>query len=85
MKGTNRKQPRCAALTGEIGAPVACAIYQNRPSPCRDFGVNMVDGQIRADAADRERCNRARAAWGLPPLVFDASAPPLESPVPEML
>ncbi|WP_375055440.1 YkgJ family cysteine cluster protein [Zobellella sp. DQSA1] len=58
MLGTNRAQPHCAALEGEVGSCVSCRIYPNRPSPCRDFEANDADGA----------CNRARAAYGLPPL-----------------
>jgi Fe-S-cluster containining protein len=68
MKGTNQKNPRCAALTGAIGAAVACSIYDRRPSPCRDFGIHYFDGCITADPGDIERCNRARTVWNLPAL-----------------
>lgn len=64
MQGTNQAQPRCVALTGTIGEAVSCSIYPNRPSPCREF-----------EAADAEgACNRARAAYGLPPLPWLAQA-----------
>lgn len=67
MKGTNQKQPRCVALQGEIGRTVRCSIYPRRPSPCRKFGITCTDGLLRARGDEQERCNRARAAWGLPP------------------
>ncbi len=35
MSGTNQRQSRCAALSGDIGDAVHCTIYENRPSPCR--------------------------------------------------
>lgn len=44
MKGTNDYPPRCAALRGEVGKQVSCAIYQNRPSPCREFNEYELDG-----------------------------------------
>jgi Fe-S-cluster containining protein len=56
MAGTNRPQPRCNALQGEVGRDVTCAQYAQRPSPCRE--VQPVD----------EKCGRARARHGLPPL-----------------
>ncbi|WP_445397554.1 YkgJ family cysteine cluster protein [Zobellella sp. An-6] len=58
MLGTNQASPRCVALEGEVGGCVSCRIYPNRPSPCREFEAFDADGA----------CNRARAAYGLPPL-----------------
>ena len=68
MKGTNRREPRCIALQGEIGRAVRCTIYARRPTPCREFGITWEKGTFHASAAELERCNQARAAWGLPPL-----------------
>ncbi|MDE2118366.1 MAG: YkgJ family cysteine cluster protein [Betaproteobacteria bacterium] len=59
MKGTNEKPPRCIALQGEIGRQVACAIYELRPSPCREFNV------LEQDGTPNERCRRLRAQAGL--------------------
>jgi hypothetical protein len=53
MRGTDHARPRCAALTGKIGARVSCAIYEWRPSPCREF------------EAGSDACHRARARHGL--------------------
>jgi len=72
MKGTNQKKPYCAALEGKIGESVRCAIYANRPSPCREFGVVMENGAVRLNAENLKRCNRARATWGLAPLSHHA-------------
>lgn len=58
MRGTNQPGPRCVALEGEVGGCASCAIYEHRPSPCRDFEAYDPGGA----------CNRARAAHGLPPL-----------------
>jgi Fe-S-cluster containining protein len=69
MKGTDQKQPRCIALAGTIGADVNCTIYENRPTPCRDFGVDWVDGVLMYIPSDLDRCTRARAKFGLPPLM----------------
>lgn len=83
MKGTNRQPPRCAALQGQIGQQVRCSIYERRPSPCREFGVNWTHGMLHFDPADLERCTRARAAWGLPPLleeVADSEHPGVSPP-----
>lgn len=62
MKGTNQPHPRCIALEGQIGIAVRCRIYQRRPSVCREFSVAWEDD------LPNERCDKARALWGLPPL-----------------
>jgi len=56
LRGTDWLPPRCAALTGQIGVQTACAIYEWRPGPCREF-------EQGSDA-----CTRARARHGLPPI-----------------
>ncbi len=53
MAGTDGKVSRCVALIGEIGQQVACSIYDERPSPCREFDI------------EHEACNRARQRCGL--------------------
>ncbi len=64
MKGTNSPDaPRCIALRGRIGEAACCAIYERRSSSCRDFPASYVDG-----VTPNERCDRARACYGLPPL-----------------
>ncbi len=62
MRGTGSQPPRCIALVGEIGRSVSCAIYEQRPSPCREFAPLAAVG--RGD----EACNEARRRHGLPPL-----------------
>jgi uncharacterized protein len=56
MRGTDHSPPRCAALYGRIGEKATCAIYEWRPSPCREF------------AEGSEACERARQRQGLAPL-----------------
>jgi Fe-S-cluster containining protein len=63
MKGTNQPKPRCVALGGTIGESVACEVYELRPSPCRDFVPSWMDG------VQNERCDAARAAHGMPPIL----------------
>jgi uncharacterized protein len=58
MAGTNQPAPRCHALQGTVGKEVACSVYEQRTSPCREL------------QAGDEKCNRARAKHGLPPLVM---------------
>ena len=60
MKGTSQKNPRCIALNGTLGEQVACTIYAQRPTPCREFEVWEEDGAVN------ERCHALRKAAGLP-------------------
>ena len=63
MQGTNARAPRCVALEGEIGKSVSCSIYLDRPGTCREFDPSGLDG------VSNEACDRARAHYGLPPLI----------------
>jgi Fe-S-cluster containining protein len=62
MRGTNQPHPRCVALVGTIGQSIYCSIYDIRSSVCREFPVAWENGQ------PNEGCDKARSAWGLPPL-----------------
>ncbi|HOZ47855.1 MAG TPA: YkgJ family cysteine cluster protein [Candidatus Hydrogenedentes bacterium] len=62
MRGTNQNNPRCVALTGDIGIAVRCVIYDRRASTCRNFLPAYENGQPNED------CDKARRAHGLPPL-----------------
>lgn len=62
MVGTDGDPCRCGALQGEIGVAVGCAIYGERPSPCREFNPLAQFGE------GDEACRRARQKHGLPPL-----------------
>lgn len=62
MRGTDRQPPRCVALRGTIGASVSCAIYEFRPSPCREFSP------LAAVGSGTDACNDARRRHHLPPL-----------------
>ena len=63
MKGTNTRRPHCAALGKGDAGPMACGVYENRPSPCREVTIGD------------EKCTRARAMHALPALlVQDSSA-----------
>jgi uncharacterized protein len=62
MKVVDWKSLRCVCLTGVVGEQVACAIYANRPSPCREFHLHGEHGIANP------RCNEARAKHGLPQL-----------------
>lgn len=73
MRGTDRIPPRCVALEGEVGHAVRCRIYERRPSPCREFGIQWRNHRAVVTPEALERCNRARAAWGLPPLKVETA------------
>lgn len=64
MRGTNQRQKRCIALEGTVGESVSCSIYNQRPTPCREFPVFLEDGSLNPE------CNRIRAVYNLPPLVM---------------
>lgn len=61
MKGTEMGGGRCISLRGELGKPgIHCAIYEDRPTPCREFDIWLPDGTPNPD------CQRLRQALGLP-------------------
>jgi Fe-S-cluster containining protein len=63
MKGTENGGSPCVALRGEVGKEgIHCSIYEQRPSPCRDFPAWEEDGTPNPD------CQRVRAKFGLPAL-----------------
>ncbi len=64
MKHKEPGHYRCVALQGNVGRAVGCRIYQNRPSPCRNFKASFEDG-IR-----NPRCDECRIARGLQPLTL---------------
>lgn len=61
MLGTESRSKRCSALEGRVTQKVSCAIYSLRPSCCREFRGGWEKDIINPI------CNRARAAYGLPP------------------
>ena len=63
MKGTEDGRGPCIALRGQAGqSGIACSIYAQRPSPCREFSPWREDGQPNPD------CQRVRAQIRLPAL-----------------
>lgn len=62
MIGMDGSHPRCIALQGQIGERVFCSIYERRSSVCRSFEPSWENGR------PNDRCDKARAAWGLGPL-----------------
>ena len=61
MRGTEARNKRCCALTGQIGHRVSCSIYASRPTVCRNFDASWREG------VKNYLCDRARAFYGLPP------------------
>lgn len=62
LKFQNQNCRRCLALKGTIGHNVGCAIYENRPSPCRNFKASFENG------IHQPRCDAARMKMGFSPL-----------------
>lgn len=58
MKGTDTVEKKCIAFKEENGY-TSCAIYQNRPSGCREFPVWEKDGSVNP------KCNELRKKAGL--------------------
>ena len=77
MKGTDSRAPRCIALKGIIGLQVNCEIYERRSTVCRDFPPSWENGVWN------ERCDNARAKWGLRPLTRDSWTSPLPDDFPK--
>jgi len=64
MKGTETGNGRCIGLRGELGQPsIHCAIYEQRPTTCREFEAWLPDGTPNPD------CRRLRELNGLAPLL----------------
>jgi Fe-S-cluster containining protein len=59
MRGTWAKRPRCVALRGDVGATTHCAVYAQRPGPCRELRAAWQHGE------PSPQCDRARAVHGL--------------------
>lgn len=79
MRGTQARSPHCVGLQGQPGERVSCAIYLQRPSPCRELAAAWEFGE------PSPQCDRARAAYGLLPLTPDTWIDPLgpgHSPLP---
>lgn len=49
MKGTEKGGAPCVALRHNPEEGYRCSIYENRPSPCREFNILNDDGTINAD------------------------------------
>jgi Fe-S-cluster containining protein len=74
MIGTEGAAPRCIALLGDIGRSVRCSIYDRRPSICREFEPSWQNN------TPNSRCDKARLAWGMQPLMPDREFDPKDLP-----
>jgi Fe-S-cluster containining protein len=74
MIGTGGSAPRCIALLGDISRSVRCSIYERRPSICREFEPSWQNN------TSNPRCDKARLAWGMRPLVPDIEIDPKDFP-----
>lgn len=63
MLGTNQAKPHCIALEGVVGECVSCTIYSLRSSTCQEFTASWEHGE------HNPTCDRARAKYGLAPLL----------------
>lgn len=64
MQGTEQGSGRCVALRGTLGQPgIHCDIYEQRPTPCREFDMWEADGSPNPD------CQRLRLTLNLPALL----------------
>ncbi len=63
MKGTEPGKQACIALEFTNARGYRCAIYDQRPSPCREFDCYDAVGAVNP------RCNALRIAVGLVPLL----------------
>ena len=59
MKGTEAGHQACIALSYSVEDGYRCSIYQNRPSPCREFNILNPDGTENPD------CKKLRDRIGL--------------------
>lgn len=64
MAGTNQKQPHCKALIGTPGENVSCAIYENRPSTCRELR------RVIAPARDTDYHRFTKICFSIPLLML---------------
>jgi Fe-S-cluster containining protein len=74
MIGTEGTAPRCIALLGDIGRSVRCSIYERRPSVCREFETSWQKN------TPNPRCDKARLAWKIQPLMPDIELGPKNFP-----
>ena len=63
MKGTEQGGHHCIALEYAPQTGYRCSIYENRPSPCREFNPRNEDGSANL------KCNELRQSAGLASLL----------------
>lgn len=55
MKGTEQGNGACVALRHTEEAGWRCSIYEERPSPCREFNILNEDGTINAKCQELQQ------------------------------
>ncbi len=60
MAGTEDGKQSCIALRHDLQHGCRCSIYEQRPSPCREFNIFNEDGSVNL------LCDKLRSAVGLP-------------------
>ncbi len=75
MRGTSASKPHCTALRGTVGKAAHCAIYEQRPSVCREVQPSWECGAANA------YCDKARLAYGLALLTPEDWLEPFETDV----
>lgn len=65
MKGTETGKQGCVALSHDDQEGCRCTIYEQRPSPCREFNILNDDGSINP------LCDKLRKAVSLPSVQTD--------------
>ena len=59
MRGTETGKQGCVALSHDATQGYRCTIYDQRPSPCREFNIYEEDGSLNP------LCDKLRKAAGL--------------------
>lgn len=58
MKGTEKGRGKCIALSGSSkDGDISCSIYNNRPTPCREFPVFNPDGSMNSKCLELRKIN----------------------------
>jgi Fe-S-cluster containining protein len=65
MKGTEKGGAPCVALRHSNEEGYRCSIYENRPSPCREFNILNDDGTVNLDCQKLQQIAKQKKQQGL--------------------
>ena len=65
MKGTEKGRAPCVALRHSNEEGYRCSIYENRPSPCREFNILNDDGTVNQDCQKLQQIAKQKKQQGL--------------------